>query len=233
MKHKMIKLALFAVCLIIVALAGGLVYLSLGRNPPSGDNEPAEAQIAAVWFTNSPQESVLTLYEDGTYTSSNWGSPTGSYATNEAVIGFVGDDGASYLAEVSEGVLTLHSGEAVYVYYSSKEAIPPMPTGNAVEELNSVRLHTAKAILEQGEWLGEEGTTFSADEDSIALNGVEMTYRAVSVEAVGGAYELSVEMGGAEQKIRISLVDEETMTYGVEISGYLFTANGTRFLLDS
>ena len=151
----------------------------------------------------------------------------------DAVLGFVGDDGASYLAEVSEGVLTLHSGEAVYVYYPSKEVIPPMTTENAAEELNSVRLHTAKAILEQGEWLGEEGTAFSADEDSIELNGVEMTYRAVSIEAVGGAYELSVEMGGAEQTIRISLVDTETMTYGVEIGGYSFTADGTRFLLDS
>lgn len=194
------------------------------------------AKVVSTWYSNTPYENVLTFYDDGSYTSSNYGSPSGTYTMRSETDWLLTDEtGDSKELSVSNHQMSYIKDSITYIYFDSKDLLEKEQKNetSADYELMSLRFTWVRKVLSQGDWKNAEGHSLFATMDTISLDGKESAqYRVKSVTENGDSYDAVLLIENEDFPINIS-ADFDTMIYTVAFPEFSFQADGSNFQLDS
>lgn len=194
------------------------------------------AKVVSTWYSNTPYENVLTFYDDGSYTSSNYGSPSGTYTIQSETDWTLTDaTGDSKEISISNHQMSYTKDSITYVYFDSRDLLEKEQSGKASVdyELMSLRFTWVRKVLAQGDWENTDGHLLSATMDMISLDGKEPTqYSVTSVTENGDSYDALLLIENEEILVNIS-ADLDTMLYTVAFPNFSFQADGSNFQLDS
>lgn len=228
-KRFVLKCVAVLVCVIFIGLAFILVSMVT-----HGGNEEDQRTVVATWYSHTPCENTLTLYDNGTYTSESYGDPDGSYLVEADNYEFKGSSGTIWEGLVQDGCLTIRINNVAHKYYPDKDLLPEKePELKEVDYgVLGLRLTMAQKLLAQGEWVGD-GHTLEGSMTELVLDGKKYNYLVDDVKiSPENEYYYTLIMGDRSVTMTMD-VDIYTNTYTIVLDGMTFSTNGDHLRLDS